>query len=102
MARNDEEMDLNSLIMPILETTIPTFTLRNGRLLDGRLQDGHSEPQNHMPVSVIHGERFDHTTHSLTPGPTQMPGVRCPRCAERGIEQWVLPGKHCPRCNQPC
>ena len=31
-----------------------------------------------------------------------MPGVRCPRCAARGIEQWVLPGKHCPRCNQPC
>lgn len=31
-----------------------------------------------------------------------MPGVKCPRCAERGIEQWVLPGKHCPRCNQPC
>ena len=31
-----------------------------------------------------------------------MPGVRCPRCAAGGIEQWVLPGKHCPRCNQPC
>ena len=31
-----------------------------------------------------------------------MPGVKCPRCAERGIDQWVLPGKHCPRCNQPC
>ena len=31
-----------------------------------------------------------------------MPGVRCPRCAEREKEQWVLPGKHCPRCNQPC
>lgn len=31
-----------------------------------------------------------------------MPGVKCPRCAEKGIEQWVLPGKHCPRCSQPC
>ena len=27
---------------------------------------------------------------------------RCPRCAEQGIETWVLAGKHCPRCNQPC
>lgn len=26
----------------------------------------------------------------------------CPRCAEQGIEQYVLPGKHCPRCTQPC
>lgn len=31
-----------------------------------------------------------------------MPGVRCPTCAERGIEQWVLPGKHCPRCSTAC
>ena len=27
---------------------------------------------------------------------------KCPRCAEKGIEVYVLPGKHCPRCNQPC
>ena len=27
---------------------------------------------------------------------------KCPRCAEKGIEVFVLPGKHCPRCNQPC
>lgn len=27
---------------------------------------------------------------------------KCPRCAEQGIEQFVMPGKHCPRCNQPC
>lgn len=31
-----------------------------------------------------------------------MPGVKCPTCAERGIEQWVLPGKHCPRCSTAC
>lgn len=31
-----------------------------------------------------------------------MPGVRCPTCFERGIEQWVLPGKHCPRCATAC
>ncbi|KAM0805910.1 hypothetical protein BDR22DRAFT_884317 [Usnea florida] len=29
-------------------------------------------------------------------------GHQCPRCAEQGIEQYVLPGKHCPRCNHPC
>ena len=27
-----------------------------------------------------------------------MPGVKCPKCAEEGIEVWALPGKHCPRC----
>ena len=26
----------------------------------------------------------------------------CPRCAEKGIKQYVLPGEHCPRCNQAC
>ena len=31
-----------------------------------------------------------------------MPGVRCPKCLTKGVEQWVLPGKHCPRCNTPC
>ena len=31
-----------------------------------------------------------------------MPGVKCPTCAARGIEQWVLPGKHCPRCSTAC
>ncbi len=31
-----------------------------------------------------------------------MPGVRCPKCAESGIETWVLPGKHCSKCNYPC
>ena len=29
-------------------------------------------------------------------------GNLCPRCAERGVEVYVLPGKHCPICNQPC
>lgn len=27
----------------------------------------------------------------------KMPGVRCPRCAEQGIEQFVLSGKRCPK-----
>ena len=31
-----------------------------------------------------------------------MPGVRCPACANRGVETWVLPGKHCPTCGHPC
>ena len=31
-----------------------------------------------------------------------MPGVRCPVCASRGIETWVLPGKHCPKCGCAC
>ena len=31
-----------------------------------------------------------------------MPGVRCPVCASRGIETWVLPGKHCRKCGCAC
>ena len=31
-----------------------------------------------------------------------MPGVRCPACAARGVESWVLPGKHCNKCHHPC
>ena len=31
-----------------------------------------------------------------------MPGVRCPACAARGVESWVLPGKNCKICNHPC
>ena len=31
-----------------------------------------------------------------------MPGVRCPSCEKRGVEQWVLPGKNCPICAHPC
>ena len=31
-----------------------------------------------------------------------VPGIRCPRCYERGIETYVLRGKRCPRCNEQC
>lgn len=31
-----------------------------------------------------------------------MPGVKCPKCAARGLEKWVLPGKNCPACGHPC
>ena len=31
-----------------------------------------------------------------------MPGVRCPVCASRGVETWVLPGKNCPKCGCEC
>ncbi|KAK0507023.1 hypothetical protein JMJ35_010481 [Cladonia borealis] len=26
----------------------------------------------------------------------------CPRCAEQGVETFVMKGKHCPRCGHPC
>lgn len=32
----------------------------------------------------------------------KMPGVRCPRCAENGLETFVLSGKRCPICNHQC
>ncbi|KAL9580342.1 MAG: hypothetical protein Q9212_004553 [Teloschistes hypoglaucus] len=38
------------------------------------IREGQHRPQGHLP----------------------MPGVRCPTCKARGIEQWVLPGKRCP------
>ena len=31
-----------------------------------------------------------------------MPGVKCIKCEDRGVESWVLPGKHCPKCGHPC
>ena len=37
--------------------------------------------------------------------PTQclpMPGVKCPKCLEKGQEVWVLPGKHCYKCGHGC
>lgn len=32
----------------------------------------------------------------------KMAGVRCPKCAERGQEVWVIPGKNCHVCGNPC
>jgi len=31
-----------------------------------------------------------------------MAGVKCPTCASRGIETWVIPGKHCHICGTAC
>lgn len=31
-----------------------------------------------------------------------MPGVKCPKCASKGVESWVLPGKSCPKCGTAC
>lgn len=70
----DDFEDNGSLEGPMTEPDVLRFVRRVGL----------SDPHGHMPV------------------PSKMPGVKCPRCAEKGIEQWVLPGKHCPRCNQPC
>lgn len=66
------------------------------------IRDSHGQPRTHMPVRHPWGGSRVLQALSLTNQDGKMPGVRCPRCAERGIEQWVLPGKHCPRCNQPC
>ncbi|KAJ5116377.1 hypothetical protein N7456_000725 [Penicillium angulare] len=32
----------------------------------------------------------------------KMPGVRCPNCAAKGQEVWVIPGKSCHICHTPC
>lgn len=31
-----------------------------------------------------------------------MPGVKCPTCAAKGQEVWVIPGKSCHVCHTPC
>ena len=31
-----------------------------------------------------------------------MSGVRCPACAEKGVETWVIPGKNCHVCGTSC
>ncbi|KAJ5710852.1 hypothetical protein N7488_005008 [Penicillium malachiteum] len=32
---------------------------------------------------------------SKLPSVNKMPGVRCPNCASKGQEVWVIPGKSC-------
>ncbi len=51
--RSDDAMDIRSILMPVIDASIPTFSLRESLLLVGSLQDGHGEPQSHMPVSVV-------------------------------------------------
>ncbi|KAL2018416.1 hypothetical protein VTK56DRAFT_835 [Thermocarpiscus australiensis] len=46
----------------------------------------------YSPFFPISGEGI--RTHPL-------PGVRCPACAERGEEVWVVPGLLCPKCRAP-
>ncbi|PSR83833.1 hypothetical protein BD289DRAFT_483101 [Coniella lustricola] len=31
-----------------------------------------------------------------------LPGVRCPTCAQKGKEVWVIPGRACSTCGTPC
>ncbi|EJT70433.1 hypothetical protein GGTG_11457 [Gaeumannomyces tritici R3-111a-1] len=31
-----------------------------------------------------------------------LPGVRCPTCASKGNEVWVIPGRACGYCGTPC
>ena len=93
--------DLNDSIALNLSTSLPRLTLRDSATHQGSLGSVLGEPRSRLPVGF--GPGLDFRELSLVDQPlTQMPGVRCPRCAERGIEQWVLPGKHCPRCDQPC
>lgn len=48
-------------------------------------------------VVVFHGPIKSDDTSIL-----QLPGVRCPKCAENGKESWVLPGRSCSTCGTPC
>ncbi|KAK0633633.1 hypothetical protein B0T14DRAFT_417426 [Immersiella caudata] len=32
----------------------------------------------------------------------QLPGVRCPKCAEKGEEVWVIQGRACGHCGTAC
>lgn len=63
-------------------------------------------PRSHLPVCSFHISTINFLLpHNVLLTKTQdgkMPGIRCPRCAARGIETWVLSGKHCPKCNHPC
>ena len=52
LIHNDNAMDAGSFPTPVLDGNVPTFSLREGVLLRGP-QDGHGEPQSHMPVSVM-------------------------------------------------
>jgi len=49
-------------------------------------------------------EEYDASgTNNVTVLPSMpMPGVKCPKCAAKGTETWVLQGKACPKCGQIC
>lgn len=49
-------MNTGSFLIPVTDAGVPTFSLRKSLLLNGRLRDGHDEPQSHMPVSVVRSE----------------------------------------------
>ncbi|PHH65214.1 hypothetical protein CDD81_3073 [Ophiocordyceps australis] len=41
-------------------------------------------------------------TESLETKEAGVPGIRCPKCLNRGVEVWVIPGKICRVCGHPC
>ncbi|KAK0387816.1 hypothetical protein NLU13_4061 [Sarocladium strictum] len=46
------------------------------------------------------------TEQPIHPSPKQrnmfVPGTKCPTCAARGKEVWVIPGRLCGQCGTPC
>lgn len=102
-ANMDNDASITKLInVPILKpmVDVETFGLSVAdlELTAFRFPAGIVGPHTCMPVShpSLHG--IQKANEDLI----KAPGVRCPRCAQDGIETFVLPGKHCPRCKQPC
>ena len=83
---------LSGMILANLLLSVGLEVLNNGDILD--------------MCNTFSGAYGDNVLFYDSPGlPEQdlpMPGVKCPTCAARGIEQWVIPGKYCPRCSTAC
>lgn len=61
------------------------------------------QPRSQMPVSYLFlGIHLPGTVSNHCPPSQASVSNRCPRCAEQGIETFVMKGKHCPRCGHPC
>lgn len=106
----DDDRDVGSYPMPALGSVMPIL----GSDMPILLRDTQGSPCTVLPVSAVELHTpipvfFNELTlptskHALllTRGDNKMPGVKCPNCEKRGVEQWVLPGKYCPKCSTPC
>ncbi|KAK0729743.1 hypothetical protein B0H67DRAFT_473902 [Lasiosphaeris hirsuta] len=59
-------------------------------------------PTPHIPGTRGDAVAICHVRADLTTICLQLPGVRCPTCAAKGNEVWVIPGRACGDCGTAC
>ncbi|KAK4466851.1 hypothetical protein QBC42DRAFT_41749 [Cladorrhinum samala] len=55
----------------------------------------------HGPLDYTHSLFPSRGGAGMMPRTIPMPGVLCRKCAERGVEVWVIPGRACGYCRTP-